>query len=150
EIPLLSRAKPQGRTRALLGPPALDPGAGILGRAAAPEQALGLLTRLPLLGRGVELREKLPVLLALGGPLLELRPAVDERLVDKLNRRALALAAGLDKQEPRVGEALDHVLHRAAILREPAELAQAYHRARALGRHQAQEHPPREPLVHRG
>ena len=154
EITLFALAEPDARARPLLGTTVLVPSLGVLGRAIAPEQALGPTARLPLLGRGAQSGQELRVLLALVEPLPELRPPVDQGLVDQLHGRALALPAGLDEQEPCAGQVLDHLRDRVAsvplaVLRERAELIHAHHRARALGRDQAQQHRAGQPLLAR-
>src|SRR5262249_39152839 len=144
QISLLPLAQPEVRVLRLLDAPAIEPRPRLLGRALAPEQALGLIARLPLLRRRAQTGQELRVLLALREPLLELRPPLDERLVHDLHGPSATLVRGLDQEQPRVGKVLDHLLHLAGVLGERPELRQAHDRARALGRAEAQEHRPAE------
>ncbi len=118
QIALLAPAEPDAPIGSAGSAAALVPRPGVLRRAIAPEQPLGLAARLPLLSRGAQPGQELRVLLALGEPLPELRPPVDQGLVDQLHRRAIARTAGLlaslDEQEPRAGQALDHLHDRVA------------------------------------
>src|SRR5262249_2397337 len=106
EIALLARAQAAVYIRASLGPAALEPLLGIMGCTVAPEQPVGPAARFPLLGRRAQPRQELCSLLASMEPLPELLPRVDQGLGDGLHRRALAVAAGFDEQEPSRGELL--------------------------------------------
>lgn len=146
QIRLLTLAEARARVRFPFGAPPFKPCSGVVRRAISPEEAFGLAARIPLLGRHAQAGQKLRVLLALVEPLPELRPPLDQRLVDDLHGPTLPLAAGLDEQEPRFGQTMRDLFGRVAVLRELTQLQEGSDRPRTLGRDEPEQDRPREPL----
>ena len=72
----------------------------LVGGLAAPQQAGVAALGLPLAGRGAQLIDERGVVLVLVEPAPQRRPALDQRLVDDLDRRALA---ALERSGRRAG-----------------------------------------------
>src|SRR6185436_18406155 len=95
---------------------------GLGGRLAAPQQARIEALLLPLARRDAQLIDQRRVVLVLVEPAPQRRPALDQRLVDDLDRRALVALQRLDDQQAGVDHVIDQALDLADLARQLAQL----------------------------
>jgi hypothetical protein len=125
------------------------PALGLVCSLSAPEQTGRASLAVPLLGRGADLLEVGAIFLALFQPASERRPALDQGLVDDLDRGARGRVAALHDQEARVHEVVDQAFDFVWRLRAFAQLLDRGNGTRALGRDELDHDGARQRLGRR-